>query len=229
MQGYYRTTVPVENKTYTTILDNNHFIIVDKAPMVLSVPGRLGDDDERLVLGRILERDLGVTIYPVHRLDYEVQGLIMFAKTQKAHIAGNSWFEKKEVFKTYEALSKPLDHESLETFKVGENYVWKSKLLRGKKRTYISAHGKDSITNACLMKIDNGIFHWELNPVTGRSHQLRFELFRHHHPILGDELYSSDMKFSAPGIALRAFKIDFSKTLNFKDFSLPDILEINKL
>ncbi len=220
--------VPVENKIYTTILENEHFIIVDKAPMVLSVPSRLGEEDERIVLGRILEQDLGVTIYPVHRLDFEVQGLIIFAKTLKAHKAGNSWFEKKEVFKTYEALTKPLSNQSVESFKIGEDYVWKSKLLRGKKRTYISPHGKDSVTKARLMKIEDGIYHWELNPVTGRSHQLRFELFRHHHPIIGDELYSSEMKFSAAGIALRAFKIDFSHALNYKNFSLPDLLEINK-
>ena len=228
MLGPYLITVPVENKAYINIFENEHFIIVDKAPMILSVPGRLGDDDERLVLGKILERDLGVTIYPVHRLNSEVQGLIMFAKTASAHKAGNAWFEKKEIFKTYMALSKPIKDASLETFKVGESYIWKSKLLRGKKRTYISPHGKDSVTNALLIKIENGIYHWELNPVTGRSHQLRFELYKHNHPIIGDELYSSDLKFEGPGIALRAFKIDFSNTKNAKDFLLPDILEINK-
>ena len=220
--------VPVENKIYTTIFENEYFIIVNKSPMVLSVPGRQGEEDDRPVLGKILEKDLGIKIYPVHRLDFEVQGLIMFAKTSAAHVAGNAWFEKKEVFKTYTALTKPLPDTSSEELKMGELYVWKSKLLRGKKRTYISPHGKDSVTNACLVKIENGIYHWELNPITGRSHQLRFELFRHHHPIIGDELYSSSDKFSSPGIALQAFKIDFSYTKNSKNFCLPDFLEINK-
>lgn len=213
--------------SYQTIFENEHFIVVDKDSMVLSVPGREGDKDERLVLGRILEKDLGITIYPVHRLDYEVSGLIMFAKNPLAHKSANLWFEKKEVYKTYVALTKALS-ETGGRFKVGESYEWKCKLLRGKKRAYESPHGKESITMALLTSIENGIFHWELNPITGRSHQLRFELFRHGHPIVGDELYSSVEKFGGPGIALRAFKIDFTKAPGREQFLLPDFLEIKK-
>ncbi|MBC7714243.1 MAG: RNA pseudouridine synthase [Rhizobacter sp.] len=215
--------------SYTTVFENAHFIVVDKAALVLSVPGREGEKDERPVLGRILEKDLAITIYPVHRLDYEVQGLIMFAKNPAAHKAANAWFEKKEVHKTYVALTKALP-ETKESFKKGESYEWKCKLLRGKKRAYESPHGKDSTTIAKLISVDEkGYFHWEMNPITGRSHQLRFELFRHGHPILGDELYSSDESFNGGvGIALRAFKIDFTKSPGKEKFLLPDILEINK-
>jgi tRNA pseudouridine32 synthase/23S rRNA pseudouridine746 synthase len=226
VRAFFPTMVPVENKAYTTVFENEHFIIVDKKAMVLSVPGRLGEEDSRPVLGRILEEDLKLTIYPVHRLDYEVQGLIMYAKTPAAHKAGNAWFEKKEVTKTYVALSTPLPDTKTQAFKIGERLEWKSKLLRGKKRAYESSHGKDSLTHATLIKVENGIFHWELNPITGRSHQLRFELFHHDHPIIGDELYSSPEKFEGEGIALRAFKIDFSQAKNAKTFLLPEILEI---
>ncbi|MBC7429575.1 MAG: RNA pseudouridine synthase [Bacteriovorax sp.] len=213
--------------SYKNFFDNDYFIVVDKDASVLSVPARSGEKDERPVLGRILEIDFGITIYPVHRLDYEVQGLIMFAKNPEAHKAANAWFEKKEVHKTYIALTKPLPDASKD-FKVGESYKWMCKLLRGKKRTYESPHGKDSTTIAKLTSIDeNGIFHWEMNPITGRSHQLRFELFRHGHPIVGDVLYSSTESFCA-GIALRAFKIDFTKAPNHDKFLLPDGLEINK-
>ncbi len=211
---------------YQKVFENEHFILVDKSALVLSVPGRTGEDDERPVLGRLLEKDLGVTLYPVHRLDYEVQGLIMFAKTISAHKSGNAWFEKKEVFKTYAALSTPT--ADAPAFLVGESFDWRCKLLRGKKRAYESPHGKESLTRAKLVEVENGIFHWELNPVTGRSHQLRYELFRHGHPIVGDVLYSSDKKLGAPGIALRAFKIDFTKAVDAKKFGLPDFVEIPK-
>lgn len=214
--------------SYSIVFENEHFIVVDKNPLVLSVPGREGAKDERPVLGHILEKDLGIKIYPVHRLDYEVQGMIMFAKTPLAHKAGNAWFEKKEVHKTYAAQTLPL-LDSKEEFKVGESYEWKCKLLRGKKRAYESPHGKDSLTSAKLVAVKNGIYHWEINPITGRSHQLRYELFRHGHPIIGDDLYSSSEKFSSEGIALRAFKIDFSKASGHEKFLLPDILEIKKI
>lgn len=220
--------VQVENKFYSVVLDNPHFIIVDKKAMVLSVPARLGESDERPVLGKILEVDFKITLYPVHRLDFEVQGLIMFAKTPEAHKASNAWFEKKEVTKTYQAQTTALLTTKKEDLVVGFTYTWKSKLLRGKKRAYISPHGKDSVTTALITKIENGVFHWELNPITGRSHQLRFELFHHGHPIIGDQLYSSDLPFSESGIALRAFKIDFSKAPGADKFLLPTILEIKK-
>jgi tRNA pseudouridine32 synthase/23S rRNA pseudouridine746 synthase len=215
--------------SYITIFENEFFIIVDKNALILSVPGRDGEKDDRPILGRILEKDLGITIYPVHRLDYEVQGLIMFAKTPLAHKAANAWFEKKEVHKTYIALSKALPG-ALGNFTTGVSLVWKCKLLRGKKRAYESPHGKDSTTKALLVSIDEtNTFHWELNPITGRSHQLRFELFRHGHPILGDSLYSSDQSFNnGVGIALRSFRIDFSNSPGKEKFLLPDFVEIKK-
>jgi tRNA pseudouridine32 synthase/23S rRNA pseudouridine746 synthase len=214
--------------TYKIIFDNTHFVIVDKNALVLSVPSREGESESRPVLGKILESDLGIPLYPVHRLDFEVQGLIIFAKNPISHKAANAWFEKKEVHKSYVAMTRPI--EAGVSFIAGENFEWKSKLLRGKKRTYESPHGKDSKTLAFLSRIDEkGIFHWELNPVTGRSHQLRFELFKHGHPIIGDKLYSSNELFTEGGIALRAFKIDFSKTLNYKNFQLPEFIEIKKL
>jgi tRNA pseudouridine32 synthase/23S rRNA pseudouridine746 synthase len=204
--------------SYQTIFVNSHFIIVDKAPLVLSVPSRTGSQDERPCLGRLLEADLGVQIYPVHRLDYEVQGLIMYALTPAAQKAGNDWFLKKDISKTYCALSK-----SSGKFVIGESYEWTCKLLRGKKRAYESPHGKESLTLARLISIDqSGLSHWELEPVTGRSHQLRYELFRHDEVIVGDSLYGSLAQFQTLGIALRAFKIDFKKIKNRELFGLPE-------
>jgi tRNA pseudouridine32 synthase/23S rRNA pseudouridine746 synthase len=208
--------------SYKTIFSNSHFIIVDKAANVLSVPARTGELDPRLCLGRILEVDLGTKIFPVHRLDFEVQGLIMYALTPAAQKAGNAWFENKEIQKVYSAISK-----SSGEFKVGENYEWKCVLLRGKKRAYESPHGKESLTKARLVSIDDsGHSHWELEPVTGRSHQLRYELFRHKEVIIGDQLYGSTETFADGAIALRAFKIDFTRAANYNLFSLPEIISI---
>lgn len=210
--------------SYKTVFLNEHFIIVDKAPNVLSVPARTGVEDPRICLGRVLEHDLGKVIYPVHRLDYEVQGLIIYALNSKAQKAGNSWFENKVIHKIYSAISK-----SSGKFSSGETLEWKCKLLRGKKRAYESPHGKDSLTRAKLITIEKGHSHWELEPVTGRSHQLRYELFRHGEAILGDTLYGSEENFAGEGIALRAYKIDFSGVSNREEFSLPENIISKKL
>jgi tRNA pseudouridine32 synthase/23S rRNA pseudouridine746 synthase len=204
--------------SYQIVFQNAHFIIVDKSANVLSVPSRLGTKEQRPILGLILERDLNQKVYPVHRLDFEVQGLIMFALTPKAQSAANAWFEHKSVEKVYCAITSGNNE-----FKVNDSYEWKCSLLKGKKRSFESPHGKISITRAQLEFIDDtGFFHWEMRPITGRSHQLRFELFRHGMPIVGDALYGSTEIFSEAGIALKAFKIDFSKVTNHKDFLLPE-------
>jgi tRNA pseudouridine32 synthase/23S rRNA pseudouridine746 synthase len=54
-----------------------------------------------------------------------------------------------------------------------------------------------------------GVEKWILSPLTGRGHQLRFEMFRHDRPILGDVLYGADPRSEA-GIALKAIALDFS-------------------
>jgi tRNA pseudouridine32 synthase/23S rRNA pseudouridine746 synthase len=204
------------------IFENSHFAVIDKEACVLSVPARTGAADPRPVAGLLLQEQLGIQIFPVHRLDFEVSGLLLFAKTKKAHSAANSWFENKEVQKTYIALSTGLAPSTQE-------FEWKSQILRGKKRAYESPVGKRSVTLAKYLPqktTREGYLFWELNPVTGRSHQLRFDLSRHGFAILGDRLYGSPVDWSTvPGaIALQAQSMRFP--IAAKDFDLPLELEV---
>ncbi|MFP5519230.1 MAG: RluA family pseudouridine synthase [Bdellovibrionia bacterium] len=202
-----------------TIFENADYIVLNKPSGVLTVPARFADKDPRPVLGRILETHLNIQIFPVHRLDFEVSGLVMFAKNAKAHSQANQWFENKRVIKTYSALTTgpSLDHipqvyrpnwDVVEP-SINRALEWKSKILKGKKRSYYSEQGKPSITRARCVKSLSECWQWELQPVTGRSHQLRLELSQHGFPILGDELYGSPVKFSEGAIALKAFKLEF--------------------
>ena len=63
---------------YQILFQNRDFIYVNKPAMVLSVPPRFPEKDQRDVLGKDLEKQLGVSIFPVHRLDFEVSGIIVF-------------------------------------------------------------------------------------------------------------------------------------------------------
>jgi tRNA pseudouridine32 synthase/23S rRNA pseudouridine746 synthase len=58
---------------------NEAFVILDKDSGVLSVPSRFPDRDERLVAGLELEKLLSKQVFPVHRLDCEVSGILLFA------------------------------------------------------------------------------------------------------------------------------------------------------
>jgi tRNA pseudouridine32 synthase/23S rRNA pseudouridine746 synthase len=211
-----------------TVFENEFFVVVDKDAMVLTTPAREGARDLRPCLGTALQEQVGQQIYPVHRLDFEVSGLVIFAKTTKAHSQANTWFEKKDVFKTYHALSEA-NGSAKELPSLHEKFIWKSRLLRGKRRSYEHEIGKPSVTEALY----HGLFArraewhcWELHPLTGRPHQLRYELSRHGFPIVGDALYGSSQEYSGTGIGLRAMQVDFARAPGALDFGLPEKITV---
>lgn len=185
----------------TVVFENDHCIAVDKPAQWLSVPGR-DPKDTRPILGRELESQLQRQIFPIHRLDAEVTGLIVYGKTADFHREANKLFENKKIQKTYQAFTDP------GAFQKGQSVRWHSKLLRGKKRAYEANYGKSSLTEGTVFDQSPQHLEWRLNPLTGRSHQLRFELYKHDCPIWGDELYGSRKPWP-DGIALRALALDW--------------------
>lgn len=184
------------------VFQNEHAVVVDKPALWLSIPGRT-QDDKRPILGKLLEQSLGKKVFPVHRLDAEVSGLILFALTPDFHREASVLFENKTVQKTYQAITE------LRNFELNKTMTWTCKIFRGKKRSFEAAHGKESITKATVITLGKKYLEWRLQPITGRSHQLRFELARHDASIIGDSLYGSKLPWTEPGIALRSIQIDF--------------------
>lgn len=230
------------------------FIVCDKPALTLSVPDRLKSD--RPCLGMHLQQSLNQQIFPVHRLDYEVSGLIIYALNARAHKDSQAWFQNKLVKKTYRALSLKQNFEhwpaqfkaanepiELSSYIFGANqtalqkFDWNVKLLRGKKRSYEASHGDLALTHAQFEgfgKTYSELAYWSLNPITGRSHQLRLEMSRHGFPLIGDELYGSTQKVSSfksvwpfEGIALRAISIEFEQSYFEKiqkTYSIPALI-----
>jgi tRNA pseudouridine32 synthase/23S rRNA pseudouridine746 synthase len=205
------------------VYESPHFVAVDKPAGVLTVPGRMGRDDPRPCLGVELERTLG-RLWPVHRLDVEVSGLVLLARDPEAHRAASAWFEGRDVHKHYQALT-----EARGAAPSSEVLTWRSRLLRGKKRAYDSPHGKEAITRArCVGKRDAWLA-WELEPLTGRPHQLRVHLAGHGFPIAGDVLYGASAPWTAGGIALRAVLLDLEACPGREVFALPGTLGVSPL
>lgn len=205
------------------VLETPDFIAVDKLAGTLTTPSRHQAEDSRICLGLQLQSLKGIQIFPVHRLDFEVSGLVLFAKNAKAHAKANFWFENHLVQKTYEAWTDG-DPEDMS---VGTELRWKNKLLRGKRRAYESPHGKESETIAVFKNYGESCLKWELHPLTGRPHQLRVHLAQHGFPILGDELYGSKTPYKPEAIALRAVELDFSKVSD--RLGLPEKIRVEGL
>lgn len=211
------------------LFQNPHAVIVDKPAGILSVPARFADDP-RPVLGRMLEEQLGLRLWPVHRLDQEVSGIMAFATSAGAHKDLNLAFERREVHKTYQALAPALGE-----LPRGVVHEWRSLLRRGKKRTYEAAHGQEAVTHAEWRREgfspragEHRLREWWLTPLTGKPHQLRFEMFKHGLPIAGDQLYGSEIPWDGAGIALRAIRLEWPEPLA-KKMELPVVTEVASL
>jgi tRNA pseudouridine32 synthase/23S rRNA pseudouridine746 synthase len=211
------------------VFQNEHVVVIDKPSGFLSVPSRMGAQDPRPVVGLILQEQLTKKIYPVHRLDFEASGIMVFALDSKAHQALNRAFEKREVTKKYQAFSKGGD------FSVGSKGTWTCRMLKGKKRAYEKPWGDLAVTQFEVVgQYPPDYYEWTLFPKTGRPHQLRFELFRHGSPILGDKLYSgADFSWivtpSGKGaIALRAVSLIFDTSLT-ESLGLSEEIQVSPL
>lgn len=217
------------------LFQSNKVVVVDKPCGFLSVPGRFRDDP-RPVLGLQLQTQLAQQIFPVHRLDLEVSGLMLFALTPQALRILSSEFEKKTLQKTYQAVTQSeyrggdriLD-ENLPA--PGEWVRWQCRILRGKKRSYESPAGQEALTDAQVLRTEvcqgTNLVEWRLRPLTGRSHQLRYELYRHGFPILGDTLYGG-CEWRSQQIALRAVDLSMAAELA-NDLEIPAHLTVPPL
>lgn len=210
-----------------TIFENDHFLVVDKPPGWLTIPARAVADPRPCVLTHLSQNQ---KLFVVHRLDEEVSGIIMLAKNINSHRTANLWFENRQVRKKYEALSEG-DFEETKKFPVVFN--WEIKMLRGKKRSYESDRGKETETKAtCIGRIiweKKRFLNWNLEPKTGRSHQLRVALSQHGFPIVGDTLYGSKDIFLSKAIALRAVELIFTSCPGAQKLGLPLMLNVENI
>jgi 23S rRNA-/tRNA-specific pseudouridylate synthase len=210
------------------LFTNDHVVAAHKPSGVLTVPSRTGDEDPRACFGRQLEAALNVRLWPVHRLDFEVEGVVLFAKHGNAHRIANAAFEARRVDKRYEALTEGAAKLAGSALPVA--FTWESLLVRGKRRSFEAPHGKPARTNAearalvpaagrlevtstagvPAVGVPQTLVHWALAPETGRPHQLRVHLARAGFPVAGDVLYGAVCPLVlADAIALRSVSLEF--------------------
>jgi len=157
-------------------------------------------------------------LWPTHRLDEEVSGLLLFARTAEAHRSLCQGFEAHTIEKTYSALCEGAAPEDAA---LGETRRWSALLLRGKRRAYLHKNGKQAITDVRLLAAAKNRLRFELLPRTGRAHQLRVELSRRGCPICGDALYGAVDLWPGGGIALRAVTLGFERFSDSAKLGLP--------
>lgn len=160
-------------------------VVIDKPAGLLSVPGR-GADRHDSAATRV--QALFGDACTVHRLDMATSGLLAFARGAAAQRALSQAFAQREVAKRYVAVVSGLLPAAAGEIALPLLADWPNRPRQQVDRV----HGKPSLTRWRVLSHDpaSGFSRLALEPVTGRSHQLRVHLLAIGHPIVGDALYA---------------------------------------
>ena len=176
-------------------------LVLNKPPGLLSVPGR-GEDKQDCLSARVQAQFPDALV--VHRLDMATSGLIVMARGIAAQRSLSAAFERREVHKRYLAVVVGLlpVSEDWQCIDLPILVDWPNRPLRT-----IHPEGQASQTRWRCVAQDpqTNTSRLELEPLTGRSHQLRVHLQALGHPILGDALYAPPhVQAMAPRLLLHA-------------------------
>jgi len=177
---------------------DDRVVVIDKPAGLLSVPGRTEPD---CASARVQ------ALYPdaliVHRLDQATSGLLLFARGADAQRELSADFAERRVGKVYVALvAGHLEGEGLVDLPLGADWPNRPRQQVDPER------GKPSQTRWRVLAHEGGHTRVELEPLTGRSHQLRVHMAALGHAILGDTLYAApDVAAASPRLLLHASEL----------------------
>ena len=194
--------------TIDPLYADDSLLVFDKPSGLLAVPGR-GVDKQDCLSARSQAHYQDALV--VHRLDMATSGLIVMARGTQAQRALSRAFAGREVDKRYVAVvagQPAAPQHAWGTIDLPLVVDWPNRPLR----IVDPARGKPSVTRwRILGPAGAGATRLELEPVTGRSHQLRVHLRELGHPILGDALYAPPaVRAQASRLLLHARSLGFA-------------------
>ena len=206
---YYREVadeprIPFEE---TVLHLDGHLLVADK-PHFLPVAPTGGHVHETL-LGRLVRRTGLQNLAPLHRIDRDTAGLVLFSTNPGTRAVYQALFRERRIEKTYEAIAPALPGLAFPL-------VYRSRLVPGEPffRMKEEEGEPNSETGVDVIARGDGDWHYRLTPVTGRKHQLRVHLAALGAGIRNDPLYPAlrpraDGDYSAP-LALVATALAFT-------------------
>jgi len=193
------------------LYEDNHLIAINKRAGDIVQIDETGDEplDEKVkkYIAATYNKPGGAFLGVVHRLDRPVSGVILFAKTSKALERMNAVFKNREVKKTYWAVvrNKPANVS-------GTLVHW---LVKNTKTNVVTPHLKEvagsqrAELSYRLIGELGGYYLIEVDPLTGRSHQIRVQLSTLGCPIVGDNKYGYPRGSRKGSICLHARRLQF--------------------
>lgn len=193
------------------LFEDNHLIAINKrAGDIVQIDGT-GDEplDEKAkrYIAKKYNKPNGAFLGVVHRLDRPVSGVILFAKTSKALERINYMFKNREMKKTYWAVVRKRPE-----IPEGNLVHW---LVKNPQKNVTKAYEKE-VTGSQRAELNykligelGGYYLIEVDPITGRPHQIRVQLSTLHCPIVGDNKYGYPRGSLKKSICLHARRLQF--------------------
>ncbi len=189
-----------------------HLAVIDKPAGILSVATHYEKGKTAHAFLKEIHRPQKV--FPVHRLDRETSGAMVFALTEEARDHLKKQFEKHSIVRQYLAIV-----EGHLTEKKG---TWKSRLCEDKNYKVYSTKnpkkGKLAITHYSVVKATHKMSYLQLNLETGKKNQIRVHCNDSGHPVVGDKKYGPSYA-PAKRLLLHAQYLEFIHPISDKTMS----------
>jgi tRNA pseudouridine32 synthase/23S rRNA pseudouridine746 synthase len=186
---YYRhiANEPVLPQKSSIVFEDEHLIVADKPHFMPVTPaGRYVQQSLLVQLKHLTGHD---DLVPLHRIDRETAGLVMFGKRRQDRDAYHALFRDKEMHKVYEAVAA--FNPALTLPRVHISRLQPDELFF---RTQEVDGEPNSETRISLLKVEGARALYQLEPVSGKRHQLRVHMMALGLPLEGDQFYPTVLR-----------------------------------
>lgn len=204
------------------LYEDEDIVVVNKPAGMVCHPSHEHLDDD---MGTLLQNYYGhgFTIRAIGRLDKDVSGIMMYAKSQPAAARLSAQRSKEDLHKVYHAIAQGHFEKKNGTLK------YRLKRVEGSKQRKLSSDGQLCITNYRVLKEYDTYSLLEISIVTGRTHQIRAGMASVGHPLCGDKLYGGSVELMhrpALHCASMDFQQPFTKEHIHLDLHEPDDMQV---
>lgn len=225
---YYRhiDNEPVLPEKAGIVFEDDHLIVADKPHFMPVTPaGRYVQQSLLVQLKHLTGKD---DLVPLHRIDRETAGLVMFGKRLQDRDAYHALFRDKQMHKVYEAVAA--FNPALQLPRVHTSRLQPDELFF---RTQEVAGVPNSETRISLLKVEGTRALYQLEPISGKRHQLRVHMMALGLPLEGDQFYptvvrgpDADEDFSNP-LQLLAKSVSFADPVTGEARTFHTTLRLN--
>lgn len=207
---YHRATdkeeiIPFQEQV---IFENDEILVVDKPPFLPVTPS--GKYVNECLLSRLIHKYDYKELTPIHRLDLETSGLVLFSKNNQTRHLYHQLFQNRQVTKEYYAVCQVNNCQDLE---ISNKWTIANRIITGEPwyRMKIIEGEVNATTEIQLIEYKEEKALFLLTPITGKKHQLRLHLTSLGFSILNDLLYPELIKDT---------NLDYSKALQLLAYHL---------